>query len=68
MTLSHDGQFLPGLGGDTVAATLLAHGRHLVARSFKYHRPRGILASGKPDEIAANAEVRSVYLGEGGHV
>ena len=46
VTLSHDGQFLPGLGGDTVAATLLAHGRHLVARSFKYHRPRGILASG----------------------
>ena len=24
VTLSHDGQFLPGLGGDTVAATLLA--------------------------------------------
>ncbi len=28
----------------------------------------GILASGKPDEIAANEEVRSVYLGEGTHV
>ncbi len=46
VTLSHDGRFLPGLAGDTVAATLLAHGRHLVARSFKYHRPRGILAAG----------------------
>jgi len=41
-----DGQTLTGYQGDTVAATLLAHGKHLVARSFKYHRPRGILASG----------------------
>lgn len=46
LTLSHDGQFLNGLVGDTVAATLLAHGKHLVARSFKYHRPRGIVAVG----------------------
>jgi heterotetrameric sarcosine oxidase alpha subunit len=44
--LSHDGQFLAGYAGDSVAATLLAHGRHLVARSFKYHRPRGIMAAG----------------------
>ena len=41
-----DGQSLTGHAGDTVAATLLAHGRHLVARSFKYHRPRGIMAAG----------------------
>jgi len=46
ITLSHDGQFLSGLAGDSVAATLLAHGKHLVARSFKYHRPRGIVAAG----------------------
>ncbi len=46
ITLSHDGQFMTGLAGDSVAATLLAHGKHLVARSFKYHRPRGILAAG----------------------
>ncbi len=44
--LSHDGQFLGGFAGDSVAATLLAHGKHLVARSFKYHRPRGIVAAG----------------------
>ncbi|WP_342618031.1 sarcosine oxidase subunit alpha family protein [Rhodoferax sp. GW822-FHT02A01] len=43
---SLDGQTFTGLAGDTVAATLLAHGKHLVARSFKYHRPRGILAAG----------------------
>lgn len=44
--ISFDGQSLTGYQGDTVAATLLAHGKHLVARSFKYHRPRGILAAG----------------------
>jgi hypothetical protein len=46
ITLSHDGRLLDGFAGDTVASTLLAHGRHLVARSFKYHRPRGIMAAG----------------------
>lgn len=44
--ISFDGKPLAGLAGDTVAATLLAHGKHLVARSFKYHRPRGIMAAG----------------------
>ena len=32
------------IAGDTVASALLANGIHLVGRSFKYHRPRGILA------------------------
>jgi sarcosine oxidase subunit alpha len=41
-----NGETLTGYAGDTVAATLLAHGHHLVARSFKYHRPRGIMAAG----------------------
>jgi sarcosine oxidase subunit alpha len=41
-----DGQTITGYEGDTVAATLLSHGKHLVARSFKYHRPRGIMAAG----------------------
>lgn len=43
---SFDGKPMSGLAGETVAATLLAHGKHLVARSFKYHRPRGIMAAG----------------------
>ena len=43
---SFDGRSLQGYHGETVAATLLAHGIHLVGRSFKYHRPRGILAAG----------------------
>ncbi|ARE39692.1 Sarcosine oxidase alpha subunit [Rhodovulum sp. P5] len=35
-----------GFAGDTLAAALLANDRVLVGRSFKYHRPRGIVASG----------------------
>ena len=44
-----DGKAFEGLGGDTLASALLANGVHLVGRSFKYHRPRGILAAG-PEE------------------
>ncbi|TIW19260.1 MAG: hypothetical protein E5V63_33710, partial [Mesorhizobium sp.] len=40
---SFDGQSLTGQAGDTLASALLANGRQLVGRSFKYHRPRGIL-------------------------
>ena len=46
VSFSFDGKTLQGYMGDTVASVLLAHGTHLVARSFKYHRPRGILAAG----------------------
>ena len=41
-----DGAQYEGYGGDTVASALLANGIHLVARSFKYHRPRGIHTAG----------------------
>src|SRR5258705_13614658 len=41
-----DGRLLEGLQGDTLASALLANGVHLVGRSFKYHRPRGILTAG----------------------
>jgi len=46
VSLTHDGRPLTGYAGDTVASTLLAHDMPLVARSFKYHRPRGIMAAG----------------------
>jgi sarcosine oxidase subunit alpha len=36
-----DGCPMQGLEGDTLASALLANGKRLVARSFKYHRPRG---------------------------
>ena len=41
-----NGKSMSGYEGDTLASALLAHGQHLVGRSFKYHRPRGILSSG----------------------
>ena len=46
---SFNGKRLRGLQGDTLAAGLLANDQMLVGRSFKYHRPRGIVASG-PEE------------------
>ena len=44
-----DGKRLNGFEGDTLASALLANNQRLVGRSFKYHRPRGIVASG-PEE------------------
>ena len=41
-----DGRAYQGLEGDTLASALLANGVSLVARSWKYHRPRGILSAG----------------------
>ncbi|MEM9764149.1 MAG: sarcosine oxidase subunit alpha family protein, partial [Pseudomonadota bacterium] len=47
-----DGQELTGYAGDTLASALLANGRVFVGRSFKYHRPRGIVASGAEEPNA----------------
>jgi len=41
-----DGSSYRGFQGDSLASALLANGVHLVGRSFKYHRPRGIFAAG----------------------
>ncbi len=41
-----DGKPLAGFAGDTLASALLANDRLLVGRSFKYHRPRGLIAAG----------------------
>ncbi len=41
-----DGVRYTGHPGDTLASALLANGVHLMGRSFKYHRPRGVLGSG----------------------
>ncbi|MNH85125.1 Aminomethyltransferase [compost metagenome] len=51
-----DGKSYTALEGDTVASALLAHGVHLLGRSFKYHRPRGILTAG-PEEPNALLDV-----------
>ena len=44
-----DGKSYTGHVGDTLASALIANGVRVVARSFKYHRPRGIYGSG-PEE------------------
>jgi sarcosine oxidase subunit alpha len=49
---SFGGRSFAGHPGDTLASALLANGEHMVARSFKYHRPRGILAAGSEDPAA----------------
>jgi sarcosine oxidase, subunit alpha len=41
-----------GFTGDTLASALLANGVHLLGRSFKYHRPRGLLAAGSEEPNA----------------
>ncbi|MFL2543770.1 MAG: sarcosine oxidase subunit alpha family protein [Alphaproteobacteria bacterium] len=41
-----DGKKYYGYEGDSLASALLSNGVHLVGRSFKYHRPRGIISAG----------------------
>ncbi len=53
---SFDGKTYYGYQGDTLASALLANGVTLVGRSFKYHRPRGIVTAG-PEEPNALVEV-----------
>jgi sarcosine oxidase subunit alpha len=57
VTFTFDGQRLQGYAGDTLASALLANSVRLVGRSFKYHRPRGILTAG-PEEPNALVELR----------
>ena len=49
---SFDGGHYQGFAGDTLASALLANGVSLVGRSFKYHRPRGILSAGSEEPNA----------------
>ena len=52
-----DGKNYVGHPGDTLASALLANGVRLMGRSFKYHRPRGVLTSGS-EEPNALVELR----------
>jgi sarcosine oxidase subunit alpha len=61
LAFEFDGKRYEGFRGDTLASALLANGIHLVARSFKYHRPRGIFTAG-PEEPNA-----LVQLARGAH-
>ncbi|HJU22260.1 MAG TPA: 2Fe-2S iron-sulfur cluster-binding protein, partial [Casimicrobiaceae bacterium] len=59
LAFTYDGVRYEGYAGDTLASALLANGVHLVGRSFKYHRPRGIVTAGVEEPCAL------VQLGEG---
>ncbi|MBD0415438.1 sarcosine oxidase subunit alpha [Oryzicola mucosus] len=52
LSFRFDGKALSGFSGDSLASALLANGQRLVARSFKYHRPRGILTAGSAEPNA----------------
>ncbi|PTW59832.1 sarcosine oxidase subunit alpha [Breoghania corrubedonensis] len=52
LTFRFNGKRYQGFSGDTLASALLANGVHLVGRSFKYHRPRGIVTAGAEEPNA----------------
>ena len=61
LSFSFNGQKMQGYHGDTLAASLLANDQMLMGRSFKYHRPRGVVASGAEEPNAL------MNLGSEGH-
>ena len=52
LTFTFDGRKYVGYQGDTLASALLANGIRLLGRSFKYHRPRGLIAAGSEEPNA----------------
>ena len=60
MKFTFNGKTFAGYEGDTLASALLANDQMMVGRSFKYHRPRGIVASGVEEPNAL------MNMGKGG--
>ncbi|WP_117191715.1 sarcosine oxidase subunit alpha family protein [Rhizobium terrae] len=52
LTFTFDGRTYKGFEGDTLASALLANDQMLMARSFKYHRPRGVVTAGSAEPNA----------------
>lgn len=75
LTFSFNGKTYKGYEGDTLASALLANGIKFIGRSFKYHRPRGVMSAGieetnalvqlggQEDEPNAIATVTPLYDG-----
>jgi len=61
LQFTFNGRTYTGYQGDTLASALLANNEHLIGRSFKYHRPRGIYSAGAEEPNAL------VQLEEGPH-
>ena len=59
-----NGKSYSGFEGDTLASALLANGEHLAGRSFKYHRPRGILSAGSEDVSYSHLRANQTSLHE----
>jgi sarcosine oxidase, subunit alpha len=52
LTFTFDGKSMMGFEGDSVASALMASGVDVIARSFKYHRPRGFFGAGSEEPNA----------------
>lgn len=52
ISFTFDGKKVSGFSGDTLASALLANGQNLFGRSFKYHRPRGVISVGSEEPNA----------------
>ena len=52
INFTFNGKSLVGYRGDTLASALLANKKHFVARSFKFHRPRGVFSAGSEEPNA----------------
>src|SRR6185503_6672609 len=58
LRFTFDGKAYTGFAGDTLASALLAHGVQVFGRSFKYHRPRGLIAAGSEEPNALVTVIR----------
>ena len=76
VSFTFNGKHMRGFEGDTLASALLANDQMLMGRSFKYHRPRGVVASGaeepnglvnlgKGAQFEPNARVTTTEIFEG---
>ena len=59
LNFTFNGRKMQGYEGDTLASALLANNQMLMGRSFKYHRPRGVVSSGAEEPNAL------INMGEG---
>jgi heterotetrameric sarcosine oxidase alpha subunit len=62
ISLTFEGRNIPAFAGDTFASALLAADQTLIGRSFKYHRPRGILTAGVEEPNALVELGQRAYL------
>ncbi len=60
LKFTFDGKAMTGFSGDTLASAVMANGRRVLGRSFKYHRPRGLITMGSEEPNAL------VGIGTGG--